>query len=148
MDKLMKKLGLKDQPTVLILNAPEEYLQMISSINGVIETDIQSKYDFIQAFATNLSDATKIGEDLINALNEDGILWFCYPKGSSKKYKSDINRNKTWDIFSPYEFEPVSQVSIDEDWSAVRFKHVDKIKTMKRKTASTEKGKERIKKSN
>lgn len=31
---------------------------------------------------------------------------------------------------SPYDFEPVSLVSIDEDWSAMRFRHVDNIKTI------------------
>lgn len=141
MDKLMKKLGLKDQTSILVINAPEDYLEMISSYNGDIHTNIQTKYDFVQAFAVNLSDAYKIGKEL----SEDGILWFCYPKGSSKKYNSDINRNKTWDVFSPFEFEPVSLVSIDEDWSAIRFKNVDNIKNMKRKTATTKKGKERIK---
>ncbi len=48
-------------------------------------------------------------------------------------------------VHCTYEFEPVSQVSIDDDWSAMRFRHVDNINAMKRKTAATEKGKERIK---
>lgn len=84
----------------------------------------------------------------IRALDGDGHLWLCYPKGTSKKYKSDINRTKTWEVFAPFEFEPVSQISVDEDWSAMRFRHVDSIKSMTRKTAATEKGRERIHKNN
>jgi hypothetical protein len=57
---------------------------------------------------------------------------------------ADINRTKTWKVFAQYDFEPVSQVAIDDNWSAMRFRHVDNIKTLKRKTAAAEKGKERI----
>jgi len=77
-----------------------------------------------------------------------GDLRKFYPgvgKGSSKKYNSDINRARAREVFAPYEFEAVTQVAIDDDWSAMRFRYVDYIKTMKRKTAVTKKGKERIK---
>ena len=105
---------------------------------------IEGKYKFIQVFESDLHKSKSIANELIESLESDGHLWLCYPKGTSKKYKSDINRTKAWEVFSPYEFEPVSQVSIDDNWSAMRFRHVDNIKTMKRKTATTEKGKSRI----
>lgn len=79
-------------------------------------------------------------------MDNGGRIWLCYPKGTSKKYKSDINREKTWEAFEPFDFEPVTQVAIDEDWSAMRSKHVDEIANMKRKTAASEKGRERVKK--
>jgi hypothetical protein len=47
-------------------------------------------------------------------------------------------------VLGKLNFEGVMQVSIDEDWSALRFRHVDYIKTMKRKKALSEKGKKRI----
>ncbi|TDT51905.1 DUF3052 domain-containing protein [Fonticella tunisiensis] len=146
MNPILKKLGLKEQNPILILNAPEEYNEVIDCIEAEVHTEIRGTYDFIQVFAKDMEEAHILAEKAVKALGEDGHLWFCYPKGTSKKYKSDIKRNTTWDIFAPFEFEAVSQVSINDDWSAMCFRHVDKIKTMKRKTASTEKGKERIKK--
>ncbi|QVK17637.1 DUF3052 domain-containing protein [Mycoplasmatota bacterium] len=145
MNPILKKLGLKEQNPILIVNMPEEYNEVIEDIESEIHTEINGKYDFIQIFVMNLVDAYQIAESVIKALGDDGYLWFCYPKGTSKKYKSDIKRNKAWDVFAPFEFEPVSQVSINNDWSAMRFRHVDKIKKLTRKTAATEKGKERIK---
>jgi hypothetical protein len=145
MNPVLKKLGVKEQSPILIINAPEEYKEIIGDISSEIHTEINGKYKFIQIFAKELSEAKEIAGKAIKALDGDGHLWFCYPKGTSKKYKSDINRSKAWEVFAPYEFEPVSQVSIDDDWSAMRFRHVDNIKTMKRKTATTEKGKERVK---
>ena len=80
---------------------------------------------------------------VVEALEGDGYLWLC-PKGTSKKYKSELNRYKVLEVFAPYDFEGVSLIAIDDDWSALIVKNVDNIKTMKRKTAISEKGKERI----
>lgn len=145
MNTVLKKLGYTDKTgAVLILNAPEEYKETMKEINGEIHTEINGKYKFIQIFAENMSEANKYAKEAVEALDGDGHLWLCYPKGTSKKYKSDINRTKSWEVFSSYEFEPVSQVAIDENWTSMRFRHIDNIKNMKRKTAATEKGKERI----
>ena len=145
MNPVLKKLGLTDQNPVLILNAPEEYKEIMGSIDSQVHEVVIETYKFIQIFAKDLDEGKSYASGAIRALENDGHLWLCYPKGASKKYKSDINRTKSWEIFAPYDYEPVSQVSIDEDWSAMRFRHVDNIKTMKRKTAATEKGQERIK---
>lgn len=145
MNPILKKLGLTTQNPILIINAPAEYQGVLADIRALVDTTIEKKYKFIQLFAKNLSEAHKFAKPLIEALEGDGHLWLCYPKGTSKKYKSNLNRTIAWDVFAPYEFEPVTQVAIDDDWSAMRFRHVDKLKTMKRKIAATEKGKERIK---
>ncbi len=42
-------------------------------------------------------------------------------------------------------YEPVTMIAIDEDWSALRFRQIENIKTMSRKFAISNKGKERIK---
>lgn len=144
MNDILKKLGLKEQNPILIINSPEEYNEMLEGVGIEIHSEIKQKYKFIQVFVKSFEEATKIGESAINALDGDGHLWLCYPKGTSKKYKTDINRTKAWDLFGYLDFEPVSQISIDEDWSALRYRNVDYVKSMKRKTAATEKGRERI----
>ena len=60
------------------------------------------------------------------------MVWLAYPKGSSKKYKSTIDRNSGWAGMGTAGFEPVRMVAIDEDWSGLRFRRVDFIKTMTR----------------
>ena len=55
-----------------------------------------------------------------------------YPKGSSKKYQSQINRDHGWDALGHAGFEPVRLVAIDEDWSALRFRRLEFIKNMAR----------------
>jgi hypothetical protein len=72
---------------------------------------------------------------LVPQLNGDAILWLCYPKGTSKKYRCEFNRDTGWQAIGAYGFEPVRQVAIDEDWSALRFRNVDFIKKMTRSDA-------------
>jgi hypothetical protein len=62
----------------------------------------------------------------------DAIVWFAYPKGTSKRYKSQIGRDNGWNVLGHEGFEPVRMVAIDEDWSAKRFRRAGFIKNMTR----------------
>lgn len=46
--------------------------------------------------------------------------------------KTDINRDVGWDVVKRAGFEPVSQVSIDDVWSALRFRPSDLVSQKKR----------------
>jgi hypothetical protein len=62
----------------------------------------------------------------------DAVVWFAYPKQSSKRYKSEIDRDHGWASLGAAGFEPVRMVAIDDDWSAKRFRRVGFIKTLTR----------------
>jgi hypothetical protein len=59
-------------------------------------------------------------------------VWFAYPKGTSKRFKSTINMSTGWTALGEAGFESVRRVAIDEDWSAKRFRRVEFIKSMTR----------------
>lgn len=148
MNAVLKKLQLKDQSKpILILNASEEYCEIISGFDAKVDTEIKDeKYHFVQFFGKSMAELKDLAVKAVSVVEEDGLLWLCYPKKSSKKYKGpDCSRDVVIYIFQDEGYEPVRQISIDDDWSALRFRQVDKIKTMNRKSAVTEKGKERIK---
>ena len=46
------------------------------------------------------------------------VLWVAYPKGN----RTDINRDSLWPILGEHGLRPVTQVSIDQVWSALRFR--------------------------
>ncbi|MGA9885483.1 MAG: hypothetical protein WBQ34_17335 [Candidatus Acidiferrales bacterium] len=81
----------------------------------------------------------KVVDELARAIAKrakgDAIVWFAYPKGTSKKYVSEINRDRGWLILGQLGFEPVRAVAIDEDWSALRFRRVEYVKSIKRDPA-------------
>jgi hypothetical protein len=76
----------------------------------------------------------------------DAIVWFAYPKGTSKKYQCEFNRDTGWAALGAAGFEGVRMVAIDEDWSAVRFRRVEFIKNMTRdkKHAMTKHGRKKV----
>ena len=52
------------------------------------------------------------------ALLGSANLWVLYPKGN----QADINRDSLWPILAEFGFRPISQVSVDDTWSALRFR--------------------------
>ncbi|MDF2699114.1 MAG: hypothetical protein K0Q49_670 [Haloplasmataceae bacterium] len=151
MNEILKKLNLKNLTDFrLILNAPKEYLEIFLNDNISLDANIQkNKYQFIQVFGISNYEIKESASKVIDYLDDDGLLWLCYPKKTSKKYKgSDCDRDKVASLLAEFNFEPVRQVAIDDDFSALRFRHVSNIKTMVRKSAETEAGKKRIENNN
>jgi len=107
----------------------------LKALRGVtIQRDLQSAgaVEFSLAFVTRQPEVERLGKAIARNAQGDAVVWFAYPKGSSKKYKSEINRDSGWKILGDAGFEPVRMVAIDEDWSAVRFRRVEFIKTLTR----------------
>lgn len=51
-------------------------------------------------------------------LARPNALWVTYPKAN----RADINRDTLWPILAEYGMRPIGQVSVDEVWSAMRFR--------------------------
>jgi hypothetical protein len=132
MDPILKKLFFKGQNPVLILSAPKEFEKTLRNFGVSIHKTPQGTYDFILAFALSLKDALKIAKTLSKSLPKGGIFWMAYPKGTSKKYQADINRDTGYALMKKNGFTGVSLVAIDEDWSAMRFKGQEKKRPLPR----------------
>lgn len=87
---------------------------------------------FLLAFAKNAETLEAIARDVGSVLEGDAPCWVAYPKKSSKKYRCDFDRDRGWGVFGAYGLERVSQVAIDEDWSAMRLRKVEYIPKMTR----------------
>lgn len=149
MTPLFKKLNFKNHKSILALNAPVSFTEELKRMqNEAIIFRTENKInaiDFALVFVTKLSEIEQSINAIYNELEGDAMLWYCYPKGSSKKYKCDFNRDNGWQALGDRNLEPVRQVAIDEDWSALRFRKVEFIKTMTRSFAISEGGKKKIK---
>jgi hypothetical protein len=143
-----EKLNLKEQKQILVLNAPESFEPELKTLRGItVQRDLKNvnQIEFSLAFVTKQKEVDTLGKAIAKKVEGDAVVWFAYAKGSSKKYKSEINRDSGWKILGDGGFEPVRMVAIDEDWSAVRFRRVDFIKTLTRgkEHRMSAKGKER-----
>jgi len=151
MDALLKKLNYAGQDPVVVVNAPAEFDPIVLQLSKAATVHTrQGKVKacgFAIVFATKQQEVDASINALAPELKGDAILWIAYPKGSSKRYTCDFNRDTGWTEVGKAGFEPVRQVAIDADWSALRFRRVGFIKTMTRSFAMTEEGKAKARKS-
>jgi hypothetical protein len=151
MSTTFQKLNLKNQTQIVVLNAPESFEAELSALKGVtILGSLKSvnEIEFSLAFVRKQQEVDTLAKVIAEKSARDAVVWFAYPKGTSKKYKSEINRDHGWQVLGDLGFEPVRSVAIDEDWSGLRFRRVEFIKTMTRdkKHAMTTRGKARLSK--
>ncbi len=125
---LAKKLRLPKAGRALILNPPEGYIQLLGSLGNNLELDQRAKgsYDFVQLFVSRRQDLDALIGRALTSAKDDAVFWVSYPKGSSG-VNTDLNRDKLWEALAPKGIRPVSQVSIDAVWSALRFRETSKV---------------------
>lgn len=120
-----QKLNLKDQKQILVLNAPKSFeteLVALTDVEIKRNLDDVTEIDFALVFVTRKAEIDELSPALTAKARGDVVLWFVYPKGASKKYKADFNRDNGWDVIAAAGYQPVRMVAIDEDWSALRYR--------------------------
>jgi len=133
MKTLLEKLNFKGQLRIAVINAEEHFFKAISKeLKGILtdrEIDQRCPYEFMIFFVRSVKEVEHFVPIALHNLTADGILWFCYPKKSSKKYSSGLERDRGWKALNEYGFYGIRMVSIDEDWSAMRFRNIKYIKS-------------------
>jgi hypothetical protein len=128
MPPVFDKLNIKDHRDILVLNAPTSFEKEIAALRGIKVrrrlAEVKSLH-FALAFVTQRVELNRMSKALLKRASGDVVLWFAYPKGTSKKYSCDFNRDNGWDLLRKSGFESVRQVAVDEDWSALRFRRVE-----------------------
>jgi len=149
MSSTFEKLNLKKHQQIIVLNAPESFEHELTALRSVtILRNLHelNEIEFSLAFVTKQREVDTLAKAIVKKAKGDAVVWFAYPKGTSKKYKSEVNRDNGWQVLGSLGFEIVRSVAIDDDWSAARFRRVEFIKAMKRdkKHAMTKQGKAQL----
>jgi len=125
MPTTFEKLNLKDQREIVVLHAPASFEPELKSLKGITihrKLGEVSEIEFSLVFASRKAEVDLLAGPIDKLAQGDAIVWFAYPKGTSKKYKADFNRDNGWDKLQALGWETVRAVAIDEDWSALRFR--------------------------
>jgi hypothetical protein len=131
MNSIWEKLNLKDQQEILILNAPENFEPVIARLPVLtIHHHIESvpHIGFALAFVTRRAEVNALAPKLAARAPGDSILWFAYPKSTSKKGTSDLSPDTGWAALKKAGFDTVGSVAINEDWTGLRFRRKEFIK--------------------
>lgn len=125
---LVKKLRMRPGQRVAIVNAPPGYMEELGQLPDGVELAEKPAggCDFVHLFVKNVAELARLAPEALAALKYDGVLWVSYPKRSSK-VETDISRDRGWDVLSEAGLRPVSQVSVDATWSALRFRPTKEV---------------------
>ena len=120
----IKKFRFKDKG--IVINAPStlEIQFMELGFKTSFDKEIKSKNTVI--FINNNIEYLDFLNNQLKNIEPDSVLWFAYPKGTSK-IKTDINRDTIRVTGEEFKITTVSAISIDNIWSALRFRPIDKV---------------------
>lgn len=132
MKTLLERLNYKGQKRIAVINPEETFVldpsNQLNDIQIDNEIDPRYPYDFMIIFVRKISQVREITPVALHNLKADGILWFCYPKKTSRKYSSELNRDHGWKALNDLDFFGIRMVAVDENWSALRFRNIKYIK--------------------
>ncbi|HTZ69747.1 MAG TPA: hypothetical protein VMB71_03765, partial [Acetobacteraceae bacterium] len=81
------------------------------------------KADVILLFTPNRARFDALVPSVLATSSRDAILWVAYPKLTSR-LAADLSRDIIHGLAPEYGLDTVSQIAIDNDWSALRLKRM------------------------
>ena len=120
----IKKLKFKD--TGIVINAPSSLEKEFVKFGSKTQLDSKVKSKNTLVFINNNKEFLGFLNEQLKKIESDSVLWFAYPKGTAK-IKTDINRDTIRKTGEEYGITTVTAISIDDTWSALRFRPIDKV---------------------
>src|SRR5258708_10723394 len=107
---LAEKLLIKPDTTVLMLNAPIGYAKKLEPLPaGVTVSDKRGKAaEVVMAFVRDSGELKRLASGF-PALEEDPVLWVCYPHGGAAR--TDLDRDTLNEAMGKHELTGVSLVA-------------------------------------
>ena len=121
---LVKKLGIKPGNSILIVNHPEHYFNLLGDLPIEInEVDLNFKepINFIHYFCSELPELYNLFPILKEKLAKDGMLWISWIKKASKNYDWNFTENEIRSFGLEIGLVDVKVCAVDEDWSGLKF---------------------------
>jgi hypothetical protein len=107
------------KPDTTLWSSDDARLELLEPLPaGVRRVDAPEQATTALVFADDAASLRDLLATHQNRLARPDVLWVAYPKGN----RTDINRDSLWPILSELGLRPVTQVSIDQVWSALRFR--------------------------
>jgi hypothetical protein len=122
MQDIIKKFKFKDNG--IVLNAPAAIEKEFVKLS--FKTSLGTKNTNTLVFINNNKEYLDFLKTGLKNIEPDSVLWFAYPKGTSK-IKTDINRDTIRVTGEEFGITTVTAISIDDTWSALRFRPIDKV---------------------
>jgi hypothetical protein len=121
-----------------VLNAPESFEPELARLPvATVHRSLRTArvVRFSLAFVTRQIEVDALVPQLSARAIGDAAIWFSYPKGTSKKFKCDFNRDTGWSALNAAGFDCVRSIAIDEDWTGLRFRRKEYLTSRRVRTS-------------
>jgi hypothetical protein len=114
---LIQKLGIKPGMKMRLINAPENYFELLEA--DISAQVVKSGGNFVHIFAVSAKELEKQFIQAIKTIAEDGMIWISWYKKSAK-IPTDITEDKIREIVLPTGWVDVKVCAVSELWSGLK----------------------------
>lgn len=116
---LLKKLGIKEENKVKLINAPKNYMELVDAeINKQLVDKIQHA-DFVHLFVTSKAELKKEFTKIIQQAKDGLTIWISWHKKSSG-IATDVTEDIIREIVLPTGWVDVKVCAVSDIWSGLK----------------------------
>jgi hypothetical protein len=119
---LSQKLAIRPGYRIAVVNPPKTVGELVSGLSS--DANVSSEVEGAHAvllFVADSSELARFWPTVGTSMRADAVLWIAYPKRTST-VRTDLSRDHGWEPVVDAGLDTVSQVSLDDTWSALRFR--------------------------
>jgi hypothetical protein len=115
-----ERLQVKGERRLAVVGASAALEKTVGAAKARVDL---ARADVVLLFAADRAGLEARLPDVLKTMQEAAILWVAYPKLSSG-LAADLSRDVIHALAPTHGLDTVSQIAIDDDWSALRLKRV------------------------
>jgi hypothetical protein len=118
---LAKKLGIKSGSKVMLIDAPQHYLQLFTDMPADVYfvDNVAVPKDVIHFFTKQRAEFLAILPGLMLQIKQDGMIWVSWPKKASKVI-TDITEDVIRNFALKIGLVDIKVCAVDETWSGLK----------------------------
>ena len=118
---LAKKLGIKEQTSVVAVDAPNGYRRLLEPLPAAVRfsSKIDKTTDIVHVFSTEKSQLSRELVSYRKKLGPNAAIWVSWPKKSAK-VPTDITEDVVRELALPLGFVDIKVCAVDKVWSGLK----------------------------
>jgi hypothetical protein len=118
---LAKKLGIKSDSRVLLIDAPGSYAALLGEIPKGIKYEPRPSaiVDVVHLFVTRKQDLARQLKSLRKQLRPDAVVWVSWPKKAAK-VATDVTEDTIRQIALPQGYVDIKVCAVSDIWSGLK----------------------------
>lgn len=118
--ELLKKLRIKTEEPIWLINAPADTLYLFDDLTVKEKLGKEKSVSQLILFAADSRELAHYITKLAPYIGHETLFWIAYPKKSGS-ISSDLIKMEGWDVMFQSGYRGQTSVSINDDWTGMRF---------------------------